>query len=179
MLPFVVMYMESIGRRDEGAMTASDGMQGVRQGLQQILREQHETMRSLIDGLDHDTLHWEPGEETNSLAVLYTHLLGAEEFLVGTTVGEVVARDRDAEFRSPLQDVESLLRRIDEVERRTAAWIDRLTAEHLTTIRQPAGDRLDRRHLGSWWIFHAIEHNREHIGQALLTRQLYEQKYGR
>lgn len=158
-------------------MSVDDGLRAVREALKQILREQHETMRSLLDDLEADALTWTPGEETNSIAVLYTHLLGAEEFLVATTVGAAVDRDRDAEFRGPISDVAGLRRRIDEVEARTAGWIDQITAEDLATIRQPVGDRLDRRHTGSWWVLHAIEHNREHIGQAMLTRQLYEQKF--
>ena len=42
--------------------------------------------------------------------------------------------------------------------------------------RTPPRDRLGRRFLGSWWIFHVLEHNREHIGQAGLTRQLYQEQ---
>ena len=35
--------------------------------------------------------------------------------------------------------------------------------------------RRDGSRMGPWWLLHAIEHSREHIGQATLTLQLHEQ----
>jgi hypothetical protein len=111
----------------------------------------------------------------NSIAVLYTHLLGAENSMTATVAGESFERDRDAEFRVT-QVTASLLKLINTVESNVMSRIDKLTLEALATKHSPAGDRLGRNNLGSWWIFHAVEHSREHIGQALLTRQLYEQR---
>jgi uncharacterized damage-inducible protein DinB len=155
---------------------SGDAMQGIREGLKQILQDQHATMREVIEGLDVDALNWVPGPEMNSITVLFTHLMGAENSMTATLMGETVNRNRDAEFQTQTPDAETLRRRIDEVEGAVLGRVDRLTLESLAEMHSPANDRLNRRHLGSWWIFHAIEHNREHIGQALITRQLYEQR---
>lgn len=154
----------------------ADEIQGIRDGLKQILTDQHKTMREVLDGLDREALNWAPGPETNSIAVLFTHLLGAENSMTATIANEPFDRDRDAEFRVTVDDVATMRQKVDEVEARIMPRIDKLTLADLAAMHTPPGDRLNRRHLGSWWVFHAVEHNREHIGQALLTRQLYEQQ---
>lgn len=153
----------------------ADATQAVRDGTKQALKEQHDAWREVVAGLSPEAINWAPGPETNSIAVLLTHALGAEESLLSAAVRQSVSRDRDAEFRTQAPDASALLRRVDEVEGRTAALVDRLTADDLAEIRQPAGDRLNRHFPGIWWVLHAVEHNREHLGQAMLTRQLYEQ----
>jgi len=150
-------------------------IQGIRDGLKQIMTDQFNTLRETLDGLDAEAVNWSPGPEMNSIAVLYTHLLGAENSMTATVAGESFERDRDAEFRVT-QDPASLLKLVNTVEANVMSRINKLTLEALATNHSPAGDRLGRNNLGSWWIFHAVEHSREHIGQALLTRQLYEQR---
>lgn len=153
----------------------ADEIQGIRDGLKLIMNDQFDTLRSILDGLDDDAVNWAPGPETNSIAVLYTHLLGAENSMTATVASESFERDRDAEFRVT-EGVASLTKLVNDTEARVMPRIDKLTLEALAAKHAPAGDRLGRNHLGSWWIFHAVEHSREHIGQALLTRQLYEQR---
>ena len=152
----------------------ADALQSVRDGMKQVLAEQHASWHEVLGGLSPEALNWTPGPETNSITALVTHSLGAEESLLSTVVGQAVNRDRDAEFRAQSSDAAALARRVDEVGARTAALVDRLDAADLAEIRQPANDRLNRRFPGIWWLLHAVEHNREHIGQAMLTRQLYE-----
>lgn len=153
----------------------ADEIQGIRDGLKQIMTDQFNTLRETLDGLDADAVNWSPGPEMNSIAVLYTHLLGAENSMTATVAGDSFERDRDAEFRAR-QDPAALLKLVNTVESNVMGRLDRLTLEALATKHAPPGDRLGRNNLGSWWIFHAVEHSREHIGQALLTRQLYEQR---
>jgi uncharacterized damage-inducible protein DinB len=69
-----------------------------------------------------------------------------------------------------------LLDLIDQVETETHERLARLTAETLAREFAPPNDRLGRRFTGLRWLLHAVQHNREHIGQALLTRQLAEQR---
>lgn len=155
----------------------ADALESVRSGMKQVLAEQHQSWHEVLDGLSPEALNWTPGPETNSITVLVTHSLGAEESLLSTVVGRAVSRDRDAEFRVQGADAAALARRVDEVGARTAALLDAVTAADLAETRQPANDRLNRRFPGIWWLLHAVEHNREHIGQAMLTRQLYEQQH--
>ncbi len=158
------------------AEATTDPLHALRDGLARVLREQHDALRQVVDGLDREGLNWRPGPETNSVAVLVTHALGAQEFLLATAVGQEVARDRDAEFRVEAADVAELLRWVDAAAGRIARLVERLTLDDLGAVRQPANDRLNRRFPGTWWLLHAVEHTREHLGQAQLTRQLYEQQ---
>ena len=157
----------------------TQGIEALRDGLRQALRDQHQVMRELIQGLDAAALNCSPGLEMNSIAVLYAHLLDAERFLLATALGETIQRDREAAFRYQALDAAALLQLIDSVLSESLARVDRLTEEDLAAVRAPAGDRLNRRFPGAWWVLHAIGHNREHIGQAMLTRQLYEQRSAR
>jgi hypothetical protein len=154
----------------------AQGISALRDALRQALREQHQVMRDLIQGLDVAALNWSPGPEMNSIAVLYAHLLDAERFLLAAALGETVQRDREAAFRYRAPDAAALLQLIDSVETESMARVDRLTEADLAAVRAPAGDRLNRRFPGAWWVLHALGHDREHIGQAMLTRQLYEQR---
>ena len=77
-------------------------LSAVRQGVSQVLREQHEAIRQTLAGLDTAALNWSPGPEMNSIAVIFTHMLGAEDAITATVLGEPIERDRDAEFRPEL-----------------------------------------------------------------------------
>jgi hypothetical protein len=71
---------------------------------------------------------------------------------------------------------EELIAEIDRVDSLIPGLIDRLSAEDLEEMRTRPNDRLNREKPGIWWLFHGMRHTREHIGQMLLTRQLYEQQ---
>lgn len=150
-------------------------IESLRAGLKRVLAEQHDVWREVVSGLDATALNWVPGAEMNAVVVLLTHALGAEQFLVATAVGRTVERDRAGEFLASAPDATSLLRHIDEVDASVAALLDHVSEADLAEVRQPQGDRLNRRNPGIWWLLHAVEHSNEHLGQAMLTRQLYEQ----
>ena len=50
--------------------------------------------------------------------------------------------------------------------------IDKLTDDLLVSEHELPG----RVHSGAWWCLRAVEHSREHLGQALLTLQMYQQQ---
>jgi len=148
----------------------------VRAAVESTLREQHDVLRDLVRGLPAAVLNWSPGPEMNSIAVLVGHLLDSERYLVAAALGEVVERDRERWFRFAAPSDTVLLDLIDQVETETHERLARLTAETLAREFAPPNDRLGRRFTGLRWLLHAVQHNREHIGQALLTRQLAEQR---
>lgn len=156
----------------------ADAMTSFRDGLKRILSEHHQEMRAIVDGLDADGINWKPGPETNSIAVLLTHSLGAEHSLLTTALGQPIDRDRDAEFRVQPNDAAELTALVGRMDQTSPGLVDQLTAEDLVAERGRPNDRLGRVEPGVWWLLHAVEHNREHIGQAMLTRQLYEQQRG-
>ncbi len=155
---------------------SADLVATVRAAVESTLREQHDVLRELVRGLNPAVLNWSPGPDMNSIAVLVGHLLDAERYLVAAALGEVVERDRERWFRYQAESDAALLELIDRTEAETRERLSRVTAESLVTEFSPPNDRLGRRYTGVRWLLHAVQHNREHIGQALLTRQLAEQR---
>ncbi len=155
---------------------STDLVATVRAAVESTLREQHDVLRELVRGLDPAVLNWSPGPDMNSIAVLVGHLLDAERYLVAAALGEVVERDRERWFRYEAESDAALLELIDRTEAETRARLSRVTAQSLVTEFSPPNDRLGRRYTGLRWLLHAVQHNREHIGQALLTRQLAQQR---
>lgn len=146
---------------------------GIKEGMRRIFHDQHKQWREVVAGLDADGLNWKPGKDTNSLAVLVAHTCDAERFLMNISRGAVIDRDREAKFRVVANGVDELLRLIDDTEAETDDCIERLNEDLLISDHtDPSG----RTHTGLWWAMHALEHSTEHIGQALLTRQMYEQR---
>ncbi len=147
-------------------------MDALKAAAKQVLGEQKKAMRGVVSGLDGAALNWKPigGQDTNSIAVLLAHALDAERYLVASSVDVTLDRDREAQFRVEVGSDADLLALIDRTESEVNGWIDSLTADHLAAdIVRP-----NRTHSGAWWLLHAIEHSNEHVGQAMLTRQLYE-----
>lgn len=141
-------------------------------GVRQVLGEQKEAMRELVGALDAGALNWTPlsGTETNSIAQLLAHAMEAERFLLASAVDAPIERNREAQFQVAVPGPADVLALIDQTQQVGEGFLARLTAEHLTReITRGARTRP-----GSWWLLHAIEHSSEHLGQALLTRQLYD-----
>ncbi len=148
----------------------------------QAARETYQTafdeMNACLEGLPTPALNWKPeGEDFNSIAVLAVHSLGSTRSWLCVAAGaELPPRDRDQEFRT---------------EATTAAefrdFCVRLQAACMDLLSRPprqAWQDLRRTHArpypeaaeevtGAWALLHALEHLREHLGQMLLTRQLW------
>lgn len=136
-------------------------------------------MNACLKSLSTSGLNWKPeGDDFNSIAVLAVHSLGSTRSWLCVAAGaELPPRDRDLEFRA---------------EAATAAefrdFCVRLQAGCMDLLSRPprqAWQDLRRTHArpdpeaaeevtGAWALLHALEHLREHLGQMLLTRQLWE-----
>ncbi len=143
----------------------------IKEGMRCIFHDQHKRWREVVTGLDTEALNWKPGDDTNSLAALVAHTCDAERFLMAIALGITIDRDGEAKFHTVVNETDELLKLIDETEAVTDDSIDRFTEDLLVSEHSLPG----RTHTGIWWALHAIEHSTEHIGQALLTRQMYEQ----
>jgi hypothetical protein len=135
-------------------------------------RAVHRTIREQVSGLDAATLGWTPGKDTNSIAVLVTHMLGSEIEAVRTLAGVESDRVRAQEFEVRDADAATLLAlvaRADATLDELTPSIDaaRLAADH---VRQGALDKTPRP--GMYVLMHSLAHAREHLGQLTLTRQL-------
>ena len=151
-------------------MTADPSILAFREVLDEGLEELHKG----IDGLTVDELNARPaGGETNSIAVIVTHALGAtRSWLSLATNAPLPPRDRDAEFVTVADErfgawaeeqfgvCLALLHddvRWDPTLTRTPDWNPRLAEEPRTA---------------AYAVGHALEHLGEHIGHLHMTREL-------
>ena len=129
--------------------------------------------RDLIADLPAEALNWRPIEDeaTNSLAVLATHIAGAEHFWIGEVVGRrPPTRDRDAEFAAQASDASQLVRLLEDTGTETREVFATLTEPDLDGTRQARGRTIPVR----WCILHVIDHTALHLGHIQLTYQLWK-----
>lgn len=134
---------------------------------------------AVIAGLRDEALNWRPGPETNSLAVLVVHTWNSARMWTARAGGQEVARDRAAEFRAVATGAE-LRAVLDGAIGEVRACVAALDP---ATFGQEVAGRLDgdvdgERVTRARCLIHALEHTQEHLGQAFLTRQLWEQRHG-
>jgi hypothetical protein len=137
-----------------------------------------EVLRRSVDGLDAAALNRRPaGPDTNSIAVLVTHVLGATRLLMNLAVGAPLPpRDRDAEFATSVVDPDALLDAIDTGAAECLAILDGAGSIDWSEARRRT--RTD----GSVWemtaahaMLHALDHLRGHADEAALTRHVVSQ----
>lgn len=130
---------------------------------------------ALISDLPEDALNWRPIEQdgtqaTNSLAVMATHVAGAEGFWIGEVVGGGPSiRDRDAEFAVKASNAAALVRLLEETGKQTHQVLGKLTEKDLVQTREARGRTMAVR----WCILHVVDHTALHLGHMQLTYQLW------
>jgi uncharacterized damage-inducible protein DinB len=154
----------------------SDPVQTLRDGLRRQFRDQHAMMRQVVQGLDLDALNWLPGADTNSIAQLLGHALESERFLTATAMNVAMTREREAPFHIIVPSVEDVLALIEQTASELDSVLNHLSAEQLAREVTRTISTGETTRTGAQWLLLAVAHAREHIGQALLTRQLYEQR---
>jgi uncharacterized damage-inducible protein DinB len=141
----------------------------------QFFEDLHGQIEGLLEDLPAEAINWRPlaGEAdhvTNSLAVLVTHVTGAEQYWIGQLLGgREIDRQRETEFRVVSDDVESLrqrLRATDQLTREVLTSVDPARLAERVQIRE---DNLTLR----WGVIHMIEHAANHLGHMQLTIQLW------
>lgn len=135
----------------------------------------------LLVGLPPEALNWRPvqGREdhaTNSLAVLATHVAGAEHFWIAEVIaGQAPTREREAEFRTVIGDAQVLQERLVAVGRQTRQILEELDEATLGAERTARPGTAQARVVPvRWAILHVIDHTALHLGHMQLTRQLWE-----
>jgi hypothetical protein len=144
-----------------------------------MLRTNAADLRAAVTGLDPATLNRPPVPDSSTLAILVEHATTAAIAQVEAAItgrmdrGHYMGEIRPAAFATTDAD-----------ERRLHAAIDRLDAV-ITRLEQsppaegyvgdvamePPGEQARSR---AWSLIHAVEHLREHVGHAQLTRQVFE-----
>ncbi len=158
-------------------MTGSEPVTGplgvVTEVFGELLHDTHEGMRTVVRGLPVEGLDWRPADGANSIGVLVAHALDAERFLIAAAADITFERDREAQFRVAGLSADDYIGLVDRVETEVDGFLARIRPDVLTATIE----RGPRVHAGPWWLLHPLEHAREHLGQAFLTRQLLEARY--
>ena len=141
--------------------------------------ERIEDLRSQISGLiaelPAEALNWRPIEgkddhATNSLAVLATHIAGAEHFWIAEVVGDwPETRDRDAEFATVATNAAEIIQLLEKNALETREVFSTLGESELNGTRQTRGRTVPVR----WCILHVIDHTSLHLGHMQITYQLW------
>jgi len=148
------------------------GAATVRETLGGLFHSVHEGFRAQVKGLGREALNWRPAEGANSIAVLVTHTLGSEREMMRAVRSLTTERDRDSEFRAEA-DAERLLALLAEADREIDEHVTALTPSDLVDLRR-RDDRPPRR--GIDWLISNYGHEREHLVQVELTKQLYDNR---
>jgi uncharacterized damage-inducible protein DinB len=147
----------------------------------EFIERQRAKIFAVLENAPRDAWNWTPTkDETNSLYVIATHVIGSEHGWIFENLGRgAKTRNRSAEFVA-MADIaaqgdalDALRAEYERVGNETRAVLSALTNDELSTTRvtQTHGE------VGARWILlHVIQHSSEHLGQMELTRQLWETK---
>jgi hypothetical protein len=144
-----------------------------------VLTDDFKELRAALEGLPDDAVNWEPGgEDTNSSAVLVTHVLHSTRSWISTAVGAPLPdRDRDSEFRVTADKTADLLALVDDFGGQILALLNNAGeidwAANRKAHMRPDPDLPDYVP-ASFALLHAIEHVGQHVAHVSLTRQLWE-----
>lgn len=142
----------------------------------QFFEDLHGQIEALIKELPLEAVNWRPlegqeGHAINSVAVLVTHITGAEQYWIGELLGQrPVNRNRDAEFQAVAESIPALCQRLAEAGnliRQVLTTVDPARLEEVVQVR-------DHSLTLRWGVIHMIEHIALHLGHMQLTIQLWQ-----
>jgi len=143
-----------------------------------IVKEDLKDLGDAIAGLPGAALDWKPaGADTNSIAVLVTHVLHSTRSWMSVAVGAALPeRDRESEFQVRSDDAKALADFMHDFSRQIMALLEGVDEVDWTASRKTHARPGDAPETvpASFALLHAIEHLREHIAHVGLTRQLWE-----
>jgi hypothetical protein len=145
------------------------------EAAREIFDESVDHLREAIEGLASEDLAWRPaGEESNPITVLAVHGMHSSRWWLTIARGlPLPERDRPSEFVAESASDSELLSFVDEMAAECRSRLDPGEAFDPTPIRElPEGESAT----AAWALLHALEHFREHVAQAQLTRQLLHER---
>jgi len=143
------------------------------QGLLTELSSVHKKAKAAVEKLGEAGINWRPpAADTNTVAVIVTHMCGSEaQWVVEYSGGTPSGRNRDSEFASPQKTVKGLVTLLDKAEASSQAALAKHTSASLS---KPAiTGRADFKGTVRDCVLHALAHESEHVGHLELTLQLW------
>jgi len=141
-----------------------------------ILADSLVELRTAVDGCTAGELNARPGgDETNALAVLVTHAMhSTRSWLSLATGAPLPERDRPSEFRVVIDDAATFMAWLDAIGEECRSLLDGDVSFDPGAVGEApwSTSRADEPITAAWALLHALEHLREHVGHAQLTRQL-------
>jgi hypothetical protein len=135
--------------------------------------------RDCVEGVSAEGLNWRPGRKTNSIASQVAHALDSSRFWLEAAArpdaDRIAYLERREEAFNFGADRFALLAMLDVAERQFADLLMKIEAESLADTRHWAHVQGQQPRTVAWCLVHAAEHLREHVGSAMLTRQLWLQ----
>ena len=137
---------------------------------QQHLETMYDGLTNLLNSIDEAALNWTPGvPETNSIAILVAHTVGATARWLSNASGSVRMGDRPAEFRTRAT-IQQTLALVEQARADTANWFATIERQDPSAERPYLGENTQT--TVAWCVEHAVAHAHEHWGQIQLTAQL-------
>jgi hypothetical protein len=152
-------------------LTASDP---TLEAARSFVDESLTSMRAAVAGASADALNRRPaGEDSNPVAVLVVHAVSSTRWWLSIALGaQPPERDRPSEFLTVVAGADELLGVFDPIAADCRALLDTDMAFEAGAVREePSGERVS----AAWALIHAVEHLREHVAHAELTKQVFEQ----
>jgi DinB superfamily len=139
-----------------------------------FVQESLDSMRGAIVGASAEGLNRRPaGDDTNPVAVLVVHAVNSTRWWLSVALGvPLPERDRPSEFLTAVSDADELLALFDPIAADCRALLDTDVTFDAGAIREDP--REDEQVTAVWALMHAVEHLREHVAHAELTRQLFD-----
>jgi len=135
----------------------------------------HGILGQLLAEFPEEALDWSPGPDMNSVAVLITHLTGAERYWIGdVAAGEPSGRVRSAEFHVQNRTGAELKTMLEDSMAYTLGVLPRLSLADLST--ECVSPQHKETLTVAWCLLHVLEHTGQHMGHVQLMRQLWEQR---
>lgn len=148
--------------------------------LHDLFRGGHRAMEAACEGAAAEALNWRPAAGANTISGLVHHAVASERFWLRFGLGlPPMRRDREAEFASEVSGPAELLALVRAAETDVEAALGEVDAARLGEVLDPASlpfvlPDAPKEITRMWCVIHALEHAREHAGQMMLTRQLWD-----
>jgi hypothetical protein len=145
------------------------------EAARELIDEAFGGMREAIDGLPVDALAWRPpAEDTNPITVLAVHSMHSTRWWLTIARGlPLPDRDRPSEFVAETGGDAELLEFFDRMASECRERLDPAEPFDAGAERSVPDDEPVT---AGWALLHALEHLREHVAQAQLTRQLWDRR---